>query len=77
MDNRAKLIQGEYEDKAKKAYRRFGNTPAMQLFNFGKFRGLFVGGWGELSEDFKLLLQVAADKKKQELVEAQTGVEHR
>ena len=47
-----------------------------KLLNFGKIRGLVVGGWGELSEDFKLLLQVMADKKKQEL-EAQTGVENR
>ena len=78
-----KFTQGEYEAKAKKADRRFGNTPIgevgrlqQKLLNFGRVRGLVVGGWGELSDDFKFLLQVMAEKKKQEL-EAQTGVEHR
>jgi hypothetical protein len=83
VDIRAKLLQGEYETKAKKADRMFGNTPMgeigrmqQKLLNFGRVRGLVVRGWGELSEDFKFLLQVMADKIKQEL-EAQTGVEHR
>ena len=37
---------------------------------------MVVGAWGEISEDFKMLMQVIADKKKAEL-EAQTGVEDR
>ena len=83
VDNRAKLLQGEYQAKARKADRRFGNTPIgtvgrmeQKLLNFGAVKGLVVGGWGELSEDFKMLLQVIADKKKQEL-EAQTGGDNR
>ena len=83
VDNRGKLLQGEYEAKARKADRRFGNTPLGELgrmenklLNFGRVRGLVVGGWGELSEDFKMLMQVMADRKKQEL-EAQTGLENR
>ena len=47
-----------------------------KLLTFGKVRGLVVGGWGELSEDFKMLMQVMVDRKKQEL-EAQTGIENR
>ena len=43
-----------------------------KLLNFGRIRGLVVGAWGEISEDFKQLLQVMADKKMEEL-EAQTG----
>ena len=43
-----------------------------KLLNFGAVKGLVAGGWGELSEDFKMLMQVIADRKKQEL-EAQTG----
>ena len=83
VDNRAKLLQGEYQAKARKADRRYGNTPIgtvgcmeQKLLNFGAVKGLVVGGWGELSEDFKMLLQVIADRKKQEL-EAQTGGDNR
>ena len=83
MDNRGKLLQGEYQAKAKKADRKYGNTPdgelgkmEQKLLTFGRVRGLVVGGWAELSEDFKMLMQVMVDKKKQEL-EAQTGMENR
>ena len=71
MDSLAKLLQGEYESKAKQADRRFENTPIgeivrmlMKLHTFGRVRGIVAGGWGELSDDFTLLLQVIADKKK-------------
>ena len=47
-----------------------------KLLNFGKVRGLVVGAWGEISEDFKKLMQVMADKKQEEL-QAQTGGEIR
>ena len=53
VDNQAKLLQGEYDAKAKKADRRYGNTPLgevgrmqQKLLNFGKVRGLVVGGCG-------------------------------
>ena len=79
VDNRAKLLQGEYQANARKADRRYGNTPIgavghmeQKLLNFEAVKGLMVGGWGELSKDFKMLSQVIADRKKQEL-EAQTG----
>ena len=83
VDNRGKLLQGEYQAKAKKADRKYGNNPIgnigkmeQKLLTFGRVRGLVVGGWGELSEDFKMLMQVMVDRKKQEL-EAQTGIENR
>ena len=83
VDNRSKLLQGEYVAKAKKADRKFGNTPIgevgrmeQKLLNFQRVRGLVVGAFGEISEDFKLLMDVMSNQKKQEL-EAQTGVENR
>ena len=83
VDRRAKLLQGEYVAKARRADTKYGNTPVGQvgrmeqkLMNYGKVCGLVVGGWGEISEDFKELMQVMADNKLQEL-EAQTGGENR
>ena len=83
VDNRSKLLQGEYELKARKADQKFGGAQVgevgrmeQKLLNFGRVHGLVVGAWGEISEDFKMLMQVIADKKKEEL-EAQTGVEDR
>ena len=79
VDRRSNLLQGEYAAKARRAERNYGNTAPGQvgrmeqkLLNFGRIRGLVVGAWGEISEDFKQLLQVMADKKMEEL-EAQTG----
>jgi hypothetical protein len=34
-----------------------------KLLTFGRVRGLVVGGWAELSEDFKMLMQVMVDMK--------------
>jgi hypothetical protein len=83
VDNRSKLLQAEYELKARKADQKFGGAQVgevgrmeQKLLNFGRVHGLVVGAWGEISEDFKMLMQVIADKKKEEL-EAQTGVEDR
>ena len=83
VDNRSKLLQGEYVAKAKKADRKFGNTAIgevgrmeQKLLNFQRVRGLVVGAFGEISEDFKLLMDVMSNQKKQEL-EAQTGIENR
>ena len=83
VDNRSKLLQGEHELKARKADQKFGGAQVgevgrmeQKLLNFGRVHGLVVGAWGEISEDFKMLMQVIADKKKEEL-EAQTGVEDR
>ena len=83
MDNRGKLLQGEYRAKAKKADRKYGNTidgelgkMEQKLLTFERVRGLVVGGWAELSVNFKMLMQVMVEKKKQEL-EAQTGMENR
>ena len=47
-----------------------------KLQTYGRVRGLVIGAWGEISEDFKMLLQVMADKKQEEL-QAQTGGEFR
>ena len=83
VDNRLNLLQGEYVGKAKKSDRKYGNTPIgvlgrmeQKLLNFQRVRGLVVGAWGEISEDFKKLMEVMSDRKKQEL-EAQTGAENR
>ena len=83
VDNRAKLLQGEYQLKARKADQKFGDAQVgevgrmeQKLLNYGRVHGLVAGAWGEISEDFKMLLQVIADRKKEEL-EAQTGVENR
>ena len=79
VDRRSNLLQGEYAAKARRADQNYGNSAAGQigrleqkLLNFGRIRGLVVGAWGEISEDFMQLLQVMADKKREEL-EAQTG----
>ena len=83
VDRRANLLQGEYTAKARKADKKYGNTPEGQigrmeqkLLRFGKVRGLVVGAWGEISEDFKSLMEVMGEKKREEL-EAQTGMENR
>jgi hypothetical protein len=83
VDNRSKLLQGEYQLKARKADQNFGGTQVGEigrmehkLLNYGRVHGLVVGAWGEISEDFKMLMQVISDKKKEEL-EAQTGVDNR
>ena len=83
VERRSKLLQGEYTAKARRADQKYGNTPAgevrrmeQKLLNYGRVRGLVVGGWGKISEDFKELLQVMADRKLEEL-EAQTGGENR
>ena len=47
-----------------------------KLLSFGRVHGLVAGAWGEISEDFKMLMQVIADKKQEEL-EAQTGIDNR
>ena len=43
-----------------------------KLWSFGTVRGLVVGAWGEISEDFKCLMDVMGEKKIEEL-EAQTA----
>ena len=35
-----------------------------KLLSYGRVRGLVVGAWGEISEDFKLLIEVMGDKKR-------------
>ena len=79
VDRRANLLQGEYTAKARKADRKYGNTTEGQigrmeqkLLSFGRVRGLVVGAWGEISEDFKCLMDVMGEKKIEEF-EAQTG----
>ena len=83
VDNRSKLLQGEYELKARRADQKYGDTQVgevgrmeQKLLNFGRVHGLVAGAWGEISEDFKMLMQVIADKKQEEL-EAQTGIDNR
>ena len=83
VDNRSKLLQGEYELKARRADQKYGDTQVgevgrmeLKLLNFGRVHGLVAGAWGEISEDFKMLMQVIADKKQEEL-EAQTGIDNR
>ena len=83
VDRRANRLQNEYAKKARKADQTYGGTPEgeigrmeQKLLSYGRVRGLVVGAWGEISEDFKMLLQVMADKKQEEL-EAQTGGEFR
>ena len=83
VDRRSNLLQNEYAKKARKADRNYGGTPEgevgrmeQKLLNYGRVRGLVVGAWGEISEDFKVLLQVMADRKEEEL-QAQTGGENR
>ena len=83
VDRRSNLLQNEYLKKARKADRNYGGTPEgeigrmeQKLLSYGRVRGLVVGAWGEINEDFKMLLQVMADKKQEEL-EAQTGGEFR
>ena len=72
-ENRAKLLQGEYQLKARKADQKYGNAQVKEvgrmeqkLFNYGRVHGLVAEARGEISEDFKMLMQVIADKKKEE-----------
>ena len=83
VDRRADLLQGEYTAKARKADRKYGNTEEGQigrmeqkLMSYGIVRGLVVGAWGEISEDFKSLMEVMAERKREDL-EAQIGFENR
>jgi hypothetical protein len=83
VENRARLLQGEYQLKARKADQKFGGTQVgevgrmeQKLLNFGRVHGLVAGAFGEISDDLKMLMQIITDKKKEEL-EAQTGVENR
>ena len=62
VDRRAQLLQEEYARKARKADHNFGGTPEgevgrmeQKLLNFGRVRGLVVGAWGEINEDFKCI----------------------
>ena len=45
-----------------------------KLLSYGRVRGLVVGAQGEISEDFKSLMEAVGDKKMEEL-EAKTGGE--
>ena len=47
-----------------------------KLHTYGMIRCLVIGAWEEISEDFRMLLKVMADKKQEEL-QAQTGGEIR
>ena len=71
VDRRANLLQGEYTAKARKADRLYGNTAEGQvgkmehkLLSYGRVRGLVVGAWGEISEDFKSLMEVMGEKRR-------------
>jgi hypothetical protein len=47
-----------------------------KLMSYGVVGGLVVGAWGEISEDFKSLIEVMAERKREDL-EAQIGFESR
>ena len=51
--------------KARNAERKFGGTlegkksnMERKLESFGRVRGLVIGAWGEINEDFKELMQI-------------------
>ena len=71
-DRRANLLPGEYTAKARNADRKYGGSAEgekgrmeRKLESFGRVRGLVVGAWGEISEDFKELLQTMAVSRKE------------
>ena len=47
-----------------------------KFINFQRVRWLVVGAWGEISEDFIVLMEVISNMKKHKL-EAMTGVHNR
>ena len=78
VDRRAQLLPGEYTKKARNADTKYGGASGgetgrmeRKLQSFGRVRGLVVGAWGEISEDFKELLKIMAEARGQVL---QTGV---
>ena len=83
VDIRAKLLQGEYTAKARKADHTYGNAQKRTNWKNGaETLELWKSSWtsgrlvGEISEDFKSLMEVMGDKKMEEL-EAQSGRESR
>ena len=79
VDRRSDLLQGEYEKKARTTDQRYGGAIEgeigrceAKLLSYGRVRGLVVGGWGELNEDFKQLLE-AISQSRHKLLENQAG----
>ena len=69
VDMRAGLLQNEYLKKSRKADRRQGVLEGQvgrvesKLVSLGELRGLVVGNFGELSEDFHSLINAMATSR--------------
>ena len=71
MDVRANLLPGEYKTKARNTDRKYGGVGEgemgrleQKLISYGRVRGLVVGSWSELSNDFKELLFMMTENRK-------------
>ena len=74
VDIRSELLHGEYTKKARNTDQKFGGTIAgetggveRKLLTFPRVKGLVIGAFGELNEDFRELLQIMAQSKLSQL----------
>ena len=74
VDRRADLLQGEYLAKARKVDQKYGGTEVGQiggverkLLSFPNVRGLVIGAWGEINNDFQELLQIISESRLRQL----------
>ena len=74
VDARSDLLPGEYLTKARNTDRKFGGTlegeiggVERKLLSFPRVKGLVIGAFGELNEDFRELLQKMAQSKLSQL----------
>ena len=70
VDRRAALLQGEYLRKARKVDQKYGGVMVgevggveRKLLSFPAVRGLIVGAWGEINDQFEELLQMSAEAR--------------
>ena len=64
VDRRAELLQGEYVKKARTVDQKYGGADVgetggveRKLLSFPRVRGLILGAWGEINDEFQELLQ--------------------
>ena len=73
VDRRAELLHAEYTTKARNTDQKFGGVRAgdiggveRKLLSFPRVKGLVVGAFGELSEEYQELLKIMADSRMQQ-----------
>ena len=74
VDTRAELLPNEYLSKARKTDQNYGGTAEgevggveRKLLSFPRVRGMVIGAFGEISEDYQELLQIMAQTRLQQM----------